>query len=415
MKSCLDCAIEKAASLATNTTSIVSLLSSYVYFDSKNNGKLMEFEQSANPILHWLVFGSRPGPPPRHQHIHNNVFLINEHQDTRVSGLGLSSQLNTALAATIQDFPSRKFHHELLPMMDQEGSFSVESSLSSDIWLQLLVEDTTEINVFEIKSPSGQIFSFPKFDAGLVYFSLRGPRETGVWSYKVRLYPGQPGHYHEAGDQRTLILECWATGSQSQVDLSAWTLVPEINTEAVVIVAKLEQAGVPVSRAEVIAVVTDSESASGHQVRLVDSGSGYPDITAGDGIYSGYFTQFSSEPSLYSVAISASNNSSASVVNTKRLENVSLDLTGSSFPTEPRIPLESFRRYAAAPSFYIRQGSEFSISSTILQRRDIFPPVRITDFRVANYFNNSLFVTLTWSAPGDDLSLGTAFRYEIRK
>ena len=415
MKSCLDCAIEQAARLATNTTSIVSLLSSYVYFDSKNNGKLMEFEQSANPILHWLVFGSRPGPPPRHQHIHNNVFLINEHQNTRVSGLNISSQLNTALAATINDFPSRKFHHELLPMMDQEGSFSVESSLSSDLWLQLLTEDTTEINVFEIKSPSGQIFSFPKFDAGLVYFSLRGPRETGVWSYKVKLYPG----HHQAGAERSLILECWATGSQSQVELSAWTIVPEASPEIsrgqpVVIFAKLEQAGVPVSGAELVAVVTDSESQTGHEVRLVDNGSGYPDITAGDGVYSGYFTQFSAEPGLYSVTITAINNSTASVINTKKLENVTIELGGSRLPTEPSVPLESFRRFVTAASFYISQGSEFYISSTSLQRRDVFPPVRITDFRLANLFNNSLFVTLTWSAPGDDLSLGTAFRYEIR-
>ena len=39
------------------------------------------------------------------------------------------------------------------------------------------------------KSPSGPIYSFPKFNAGLVYFSLRGPRETGARSYRVKLYP----------------------------------------------------------------------------------------------------------------------------------------------------------------------------------------------------------------------------------
>jgi hypothetical protein len=33
---------------------------------------------------------------------------------------------------------------------------------------------------------------------------------------------------------------------------------------------------------------------------------------------------------------------------------------------------------------------------------------------LANYFNNSLFVTLAWSAPGNDYQLGKAFRYEIR-
>ena len=400
MESCLDCAIEMASELATNTTSIL-LLSSYVYFDSKNNSKLMEFEQAANPILHRLVFGKEGGT---HQHIHNNVLLINEHQNT----LNITSQLSLALASLINDYPSQKFHHEVLPMQDLQGSFSVESSLSSELWLQLLVEDTTEINTFEIKSPSGQVFSFPKFDAGLVYFSLRGPRETGVWSYKIKLYPG-----HSSAS--SLVLECWAAGSHSQVELSGWTSQPRSPAQPVIIYARLEQDQVPVQSAHLQAVVRHIGSARPTTVRLVDTGSGYPDITRGDGIYSGYFTQFTGEPGLYSVIIEAVNNSSASVVNTKKIENSTFDFSGSSsWPLEPSVPLESFRRFTAAPSFYISQGSEFYISSSSVEKKDVFPPNRITDFRLTNYFNNSLFVTLSWTAPGDDFTLGKAFRYELR-
>ena len=406
MESCLDCAIEMASELATNTTSIL-LLSSYVYFDSKNNSKLMEFEQAANPILHRLVFGKEGGT---HQHIHNNVLLINEHQNT----LNITSQLSLALASLINDYPSQKFHHEVLPMEDLEGSFSVESSLSSELWLQLLVEDTTEINTFEIKSPSGQVFSFPKFDAGLVYFSLRGPRETGVWSYKVRLYPSPAGH-SRPGSASSLVLECWAAGSRSQVQLRGWTSQPSSPAQPVIIYARLEQDEVPVQSAHLEAVVRHSSSVEATTVSLTDSGSGYPDITRGDGIYSGYFTQFTGEPGLYSVTIQAVNNSTASVVNTKKIENATFDFSGSSsWPLEPSVPLESFRRFTAAPSFYISQGSEFYISSSSVQKKDVFPPNRITDFRLTNYSNNSLFVTLSWTAPGDDFTLGTAFRYEIR-
>lgn len=399
MKSCLDCGIELAMKLATNTTSIV-LLSSSVYFDSKNNSKLMEFEQSANPILHRLVFGTKPRT---HQHIHNNVFLINEHQNT----LNITSQLSLALASLTNDYPSQKFHHELLPMNNLEGSFSVESSLSSDLWLQLLVEDTTEINVFEIKSPSGQVFAFPKFDAGLVYFSLRGPRETGVWSYRIKLYS-------RPTPSKNLILECWASGSLNQVQISSWTSVSDKPNQPVFIYAKLEQESVPVANADVFAVIQKPGSSSPTRIKLVDSGSGYPDITQGDAIYSGYFTQFSGEPGLYSVTIEAINNSTASIVNTKKLENSTIDCAGSSYPLEPSIPLESFNRFSATPSFYVSSGSEFYISSGSVQKRDVFPPNRVTDFKLANYFNNSLFVTLSWTAPGDDFTMGKAFRYEIR-
>ena len=56
--------------------------------------------------------------------------------------------------------------------------------------------------------------------------------------------------------------------------------------------------------------------------------------------------------------------------------------------------------------FYLRPGQ--------LARRDVFPAVRVTDFRLEKTFNSSLFVSLAWTAPGDDLTFGTAFRYEVR-
>ena len=402
MKSCLDCAIELAQSLATNTTSIL-LLSSYVYFDSKNNSKLMEFEQSANPIKHWLVLNTSP------HHLHQTsapLFLINDNQNS----LDVTSQLSLALSSSIKNFPSQKFHHQLLPMTDNEGSFSVEASLSSDLWLQLLVEDTTEVNVFEIKSPSGQVFSFPKFDAGLVYFSLRGPRETGVWSYRIKLYAG-------AADANTdLVLECWASGGQSQVEMRSWTVSPDSSDQPAIIYAQLEQEQVGVVGAVVTATVS-SPGSEDVSVQLVDNGLGYPDITRADGVYSGYFTQFSGEPALYSVLIHAYNNSTATVINTKKMmiNNVSISVqASSSLPTEPSVPLEAFKRFTAAPSFSVSQGSQYLISSSAVTKRDVFPPNRITDFTLSNYFNNSLFVTLSWTAPGDDLTAGQAFRYEIR-
>ena len=46
------------------------------------------------------------------------------------------------------------------------------------------------------------------------------------------------------------------------------------------------------SGAAVVALVTRPDGTV-VEVRLRDDGAGYPDITAGDGIYSAYFTQFS--------------------------------------------------------------------------------------------------------------------------
>ena len=310
-------------------------------------------------------------------------------------------------------------------MADSEGSFTVESSLSLDLWIHVLTEDTTDIHVFEIQSPSGQIFAFPKFDAGLIYFALRGPRETGGWSYRIRLYGGGG-----VAGGKSMLLECWAAGGAEQVSLTGWSRTAEAGEAAsgqyqrpVILYARLEQAGLPVLQAAVSARVRQQSGQSAAIVLLVDDGAGYPDITRGDGIYSAYFTEFApgGSSSHYSLEVEASNNGTASILNSRKSEVASLlaGCCGSSLPTAPTVPLESFRRYATAASFQVPTAASTEVKdnnrTTMAPRRDLFPPSRIADFRLANYFNNSLFVTLAWTAPGADLTAGgPAFRYEIR-
>ena len=437
---CLSCGLATAAGLATNTTTLLVLGGSDSILlgggGSKNSSTHeMRFMERAKPIIRWIVFGkasnnntSSQQQQQQHQHQEaaglkfsfsnkdNNLYMIDE---TR-SSLNISSDLSQALGSSLSHNPTTKFHTESLATgVATEGSFSVEPSLSTDLWIQVLLADTTDINVFEIKSPSGQIFSFPKFDAGLVYFSLRGPRETGVWSYKIRFY----GSAAAASDSR-MILECWGSGGAGKINIDAWT---ETADEAVVkVYARLDQAGLPVLNTRVFATVAQpGEAEAAARIELVDNGRGYPDLTRGDGVYTGYFSQLAASPGYYIVTVEAVNNATATVVNTRKLEamsssnnniNNSTTEVGSSFPTLPSIPLESFKRFTTAPSFYLATTAEFiSVAGGPARRKDTVAPARITDFRLANYFNNSLFVTLAWSAPGGDLNGGgAAFRYEVR-
>ena len=63
----------------------------------------------------------------------------------------------------------------------------------------------------------------------------------------------------------------------------------------------------PLLNAEVVATIYHPGNAEPVSIALRDNGSGYPDITNGDGIYSAYFTQFTSEPGFYSVVVTARN------------------------------------------------------------------------------------------------------------
>ena len=102
----------------------------------------MEFEQSANTFIYWLVVGSgKCGVAPAE--LRPTVFLVaGAGQPATTSQLSLGLAAAAAASPALQ--PSTRFHHEQLGLqgLDTSGSSSVEASLSSDLWLQLLVEDT---------------------------------------------------------------------------------------------------------------------------------------------------------------------------------------------------------------------------------------------------------------------------------
>ena len=70
------------------------------------------------------------------------------------------------------------------------------------------------------------------------------------------------------------------------------------------------------------------------------------------------------------------------------------------------IPASSFMRQAAGPTFYVKQG--------LSGRRDVTPPSRVIDFHVASIVNDSLYVELEWTAPGNNYDQGKGkFRFFV--
>ena len=79
----------------------------------------------------------------------------------------------------------------------------------------------------------------------------------------------------------------------------------------------------------------------------------------------------------------------------------SFNCCGSKLPDFYTIPTSPFERVFSGHSF---------TSFKTFEKKDPFPPSRITDFKVEKYENRSLNVKLQWTAPGDDYNKGTAFR-----
>ncbi|XP_030834959.1 calcium-activated chloride channel regulator 4A-like [Strongylocentrotus purpuratus] len=156
---------------------------------------------------------------------------------------------------------------------------------------------------------------------------------------------------------------------------------------------------VPVIDATVIAEVVSSTTGDVTTISLLDNGLG-ADLIAGDGIYSAYFLDFSSN-GRYGVKVDVNGytaNSSESALRSKRD-------TGTL--TTP-VPSLRFQRTTTAGVFQVENYSPDLIF-------DILAPSKITDItsRERTYDENRN-VTLTWSAVGDDLDQGTAAYYELR-
>ena len=238
-----------------------------------------------------------------------------------------------------------KFFHlevEGRPGQELEGKFTVEESLRTDMRVVLTTNLKEDVESFSLLSPSGQQHKFPIVERGSVYFEMVGDVETGIWTYSVKLT--------SSTSAPILGLALAATASRtgpSTVELRAWTDASGTSGSEirgpVLIYAQLTSGSLPLSKAKVVATVTNPGGLS-VEVELGDEGTGYPDITAGDGIYSAYFTDLGPEPGYYMVTVRASDAGLARIPSLSGGSR-SRDCCGSSFPTLATIPTPSFSRW----------------------------------------------------------------------
>ena len=89
------------------------------------------------------------------------------------------------------------------------------------------------------------------------------------------------------------------------------TEIDAFSNDPVILYARLTKGNAPVIGANVRATIFRPGGPDTNppvSLMMRDNGAGYPDITADDGIYSVYFTDFATVPGFYSVQVSADNN-----------------------------------------------------------------------------------------------------------
>ncbi|KAH8039878.1 hypothetical protein HPB51_009134 [Rhipicephalus microplus] len=251
------------------------------------------------------------------------------------------------------------------------------------------------VKLIGIKSP--ELTELQAFHVG--QFKIRDA-SPGQWTLRIKPENSMPN---------SVKLEVWlqtSSTSDPPITLNAWLSSEYWNVDPskpLLVYAEVRKGSNPLRYVSVTATVVDPEGST-TEFSLVDNGAGTPDVTAGDGIYSRYFTGFSKK-GRYTLSVSAEGSDQSVIVGgAMRNEGPSppAQCCGSQFPERGSVPSGRFSRY-------FEYGSFFSIADK--PPGDTYPPSRVTDLKASRDGDR---VTLEWTAPGNDYDHGTARSYEFR-
>ena len=264
------------------------------------------------------------------------------------------------------------------------GQFVLAEQREATLRLTLTLPDEEKVEYFEVENPRGERKILSKFEDGMVYFTFSGLLPTGLWKYRAKLYTDT-----EISAEDIVTVDAVLTSHQ---ELGFTTRVMLTEEEPVRIVTEVRAGDRLVRGATVSALVLLPDNTE-LSVPLVDNGLGYPDITAGDGLYSGYLPRLAASPGYYSVLarVETETAEAAGAVETRIGES---DCCGSQVPSSPAFSLPASQQQVLSTSLYLSSTSE---------EEDGAPPNRISDLEAASQDN---LVTLTWTAPGDDWNYG---------
>lgn len=292
-----------------------------------------------------------------------------------------------------------------------------------------------------LRSPSGTVYdqSSPEYTENTefrnVIINVPGTAEEGNWTYSVdNLYTKEMevavviGSYPKQDGDGPITVTSYLSGSSLDAQ----------NGEQLTVFAEVRKGYSPVVDANVVAILERPPDGEGNvftpvELQLLDNGAG-ADLTDGDGIYSRYFTEYSST-GFYGVKLRVDNNDGNAVI--LRQTNYEVPFEAAQLVIDPddlnnvippviggvraRLPgmLPPELEGDPAPDFS-REGTGQSASVADLPEGydpnvDSTPPSTILDLRVTQTSYEEATVTLVWTAPGDDLDSGQAESYDIRR
>ena len=433
VRPCLACGLDQARRLAAaagqgrDPASVIILATSGAVDNEDNDDQLSSSadEEDESVPIYALTYSSsnrlRLG-------FASEVLVIDETEDSvdDVANLltGVLRRNTYGGSSRLQFFRTRM---QLAAGERSVGKFVVEDALRRDLYIVASTQHKEDVESFELTSPSGRQHKFPVVEKGVLYFTAAGLSEAGVWSFSLRIAASAMLTASSSTTTTAVVVSAYAAttttanqisdGTDNVHEAASETAVLDVWTAgeypALMLYARLTYGRLPVLNASVRATIGGGGNSYPLEIILEDGGTGYPDVTTSDGIYSAYVTGLAARPvGFYQLAFQADDakgrarvRAIANGVSTKRQQPQPSSSTV--------VPTPAFTRFARS-SLYVAQAARVFIRDGRPQAEDLQPPGRVTDLHVESSATGSLQVSLAWTAPGGDFTAGRATRYELR-
>lgn len=288
------------------------------------------------------------------------------------------------------------------------GSFMLDSTMGEPAYFFVYTHrgDSPMISTFTLTSPNGVTYS-TKSDARISVKQLTlqtSINETGTWTYFIKRDNGYPQpHYVQ-------VLATPRSTNGNVIRARAWIRRSETGGP-IRIYAEVKKGDLPIRSAHVEVTMTNFQCNATYDCsktfRLLDTGSGDPDITRGDGIYSRFFSAAETGPGIYNFEIAISDNgntayslSDEAVASTSRTYE---PCCGSVIQTPSKQPLPPFQRILPNITIFISKEQLKAPASEKLSGK-------IGDLKSELVDGGK--VRLSWTSP--DLGGYVVARYEVK-
>ncbi|EFA08980.2 calcium-activated chloride channel regulator 4 [Tribolium castaneum] len=285
------------------------------------------------------------------------------------------------------------------------GSFMLDSTMGKPSQFTFFTHNSVTPLIKSIKliSPSHQVFA--ERNDRFIDFKMIGLTanisESGTWTYVVEPYPGNPQPH---------FLQVTATPispTAPVVTARFWTHRNQDNGPLILLV-EVKKGEIPVLGAKVEVTVTKPEINGSYphknSFELLDTGSGDPDVTKGDGVYTRYFNVGENGQGLYNFEVTVNDNGNTAYTWTESGEfDDNKPCCGSSISSPGVTPVSPFQR--------VLPKKTLMITSDDITAAEAISSGRIGDLR-AQIIPEDMKARLTWTSP--DLGGQTVTRYEIK-